>query len=144
MKDKTKGEVKVTVLSDSLWPSGLYSPWNSPGQNTGVGCLSLLQEIFPTQGSNPGLPHYRQILYQLSHEGRPNQVKKRKKEKEKNLGIEKKLKHQIISAPSSSIHFKLNASTSISYPTVFCFQPFVFQTIWSLKYYNLKQLPSPC
>ena len=56
-------------MSDSLWPHGLYSPWNSPGQNTGVGSLSLLQGIFPTQGSNPGLPHCRQILYQLSHRG---------------------------------------------------------------------------
>ena len=36
----------------------LYSPWNSPGQNTGVGSLSLLQGIFPYQGSNPGIPHY--------------------------------------------------------------------------------------
>ena len=44
-----------------------YSPWDSPGQNTGMGSLSLLQGIFPTQGSNPGLPHCRQILYQLSH-----------------------------------------------------------------------------
>ena len=43
------------------------SPWNSLGQNTGVGSLSLLQGIFPTQGSDPGLPHCRQILYQLSH-----------------------------------------------------------------------------
>ena len=34
----------------------LYSPWNSPGQNTGMGSLSLLQRILPTQGSNPGLP----------------------------------------------------------------------------------------
>ena len=49
----------------------VYSPWNSPGQNTGVGSLSLLQGIFPTQGSNPGLPHCRQILYQLSHQGSP-------------------------------------------------------------------------
>ena len=55
-----------SVVSDSLRPLGLYSPWNSPGQNTGVGSLSLLQGIFPTQGSNPGLPHCRQILYQLS------------------------------------------------------------------------------
>ena len=47
----------------------LYSPWNSPGQNTGVGSLSLLQGIFPTQGSNPGLLHCRRILYQLSHKG---------------------------------------------------------------------------
>ena len=47
----------------------IYSPWNSPGQNTGVGSLSLLQGIFPNQGSNPGLPHCKQILYQLSHKG---------------------------------------------------------------------------
>ena len=43
-------------MSDSLWPHGLYSPWNSPGQNTGVGSCSLLQGIFPNQESNPGLP----------------------------------------------------------------------------------------
>ena len=56
-----------SVMSDFLRPNVLYSPWNSPGLNTGVGSLSLLQGIFPIQGSNPGLPHYRQILYQLSH-----------------------------------------------------------------------------
>ena len=60
-----------SVLSDSLQPCGLYSPWNSPGHNTGVGSLSLLQGIFPTQGSNPGLPHCRWILYQLSYKGSP-------------------------------------------------------------------------
>ena len=60
-----------SVMSNSLWPHGLYSLWNSPGWNTGVGSLSLLQEIFPTQGLNPGLPHYRWILYQLSHKGSP-------------------------------------------------------------------------
>ena len=61
-----------SVVSNSLGPHGLYSPWNSPGQNTGVGSLSLLQGIFPTQGSNPGLPHCRQIFfYQLSHKGSP-------------------------------------------------------------------------
>ena len=60
-----------SVVSDSLWPYGLYSPWNSPGQHTGVGSLSLLQGFFPTQGSNPGLPHCRQIPYQLSHQGSP-------------------------------------------------------------------------
>ena len=59
------------VVSDSLPPHGLYSPWDSPGQNTGVGSHSLLQGIFPTQGLNPGFPHYRQILYQLSHKGSP-------------------------------------------------------------------------
>ena len=58
-----------SVISDSLRPHGLYSPWNSPGQNTGVGSLSLLQGILPTQGSNPGLPHCRWILYQLSRKG---------------------------------------------------------------------------
>ena len=58
-------------MSNSLRPHGLYSPWNSPGQNTGVGSRSLLQGIFPTQGSNPGLLHCRQILYQLSHRGGP-------------------------------------------------------------------------
>ena len=46
-----------------------YSPWNSPGQNTGVGSLSLLQRIFLTHGSNPGLPRCRRILYQLNHKG---------------------------------------------------------------------------
>ena len=58
-------------MSDSLQPYGLGSPWDSPGQNTGVGSFSLLQGIFPTQGLNPGLPHYRQILYQLSYKGSP-------------------------------------------------------------------------
>ena len=53
------------------WPHGLYSSWNSPGQNTGVGSCSLLQRIFPTQEFNPGLPHFRWILYQLSHQGSP-------------------------------------------------------------------------
>ena len=55
-----------SVVSDSL-DYGLYSPWNYPGQNTGVGSCSLLQGIFPTQRSNPGLLHCRWFLYQLSH-----------------------------------------------------------------------------
>ena len=58
-------------MSNSLQPHRLFSPWNSPGQNTGVGSLSLLQGIFPTQGLNPGLPHCRQILCQLSPQGSP-------------------------------------------------------------------------
>ena len=60
-----------SVMSDSLRPDGLYNAWNSPGLHTGEGSLSLLQGIFPTQGSNPGFLHYRQILYQLSHRGSP-------------------------------------------------------------------------
>ena len=58
-------------MSHSLLPQELYSPWNSPGHNTRVGSFFLLQGIFPTQGSNPGLTHCRQILYQLSHKGSP-------------------------------------------------------------------------
>ena len=67
-------KVKVkscSVVSNSLQPHGIYSPWNSPGQITRVGSLSLLQGIFLTQGSNLGLLHCRRILYQLSHQGRP-------------------------------------------------------------------------
>ena len=60
-----------SVVFNSLRPHWPYSPWNSPGQNIGVGSLSLFQGIFPTQGSNPGLPHCRQTLYQLSHKGSP-------------------------------------------------------------------------
>ena len=64
-------------MSDSLQPHGLYSSWNSPGQNTGVGSHSLLWGIFPTQGSNPGLPHRRWIFYQLSHHRRCSVAKSR-------------------------------------------------------------------
>ena len=52
--------------------NGLYSSYNSAGQNTGVGSLCLLQGIFPTQGLNPGLPHCRRILYPLSQKGSPS------------------------------------------------------------------------
>ena len=65
-------KVKVPQSCPALCdPHGLYSPWNSPGQNTGVGSLSLLQGIFLTQDLKPGLPHCRQILYQLCHNGSP-------------------------------------------------------------------------
>ena len=60
-----------SVVSDSLRPHGLYSPWNSPGQNIGVGSLSLFQKLFPTQGLSPGPMHCEWILYQLSHRGSP-------------------------------------------------------------------------
>ena len=63
-----------SVVSDSLQPLGLQSPrllcpWDSPGKNIRVGCCALLQEIVPIQGSNPCLPHCKQILYYLSHQG---------------------------------------------------------------------------
>ena len=70
-KKQWKKKSESSVVSNSLRPHGLYSAWNSPGQNTGVGSLSLLQRIFPAQGLNPGLPHCRQIIYQLSHKGSP-------------------------------------------------------------------------
>ena len=65
-----------SVVSDSLrpherQPTGLLCPWDSPGNNTGVGCHSLLQGVFLTQQSNPGLLHCRQILYRLSYEASP-------------------------------------------------------------------------
>ena len=78
----------VFQLCLTLWPHGLPrveapSQWqnqcppgssvcgDSPGKNTGMRCHALLQGIFPTQGSNPGLPHCRQILYCLSYQGSP-------------------------------------------------------------------------
>ena len=77
---RKEGEVKWSesrsVMSNSLLLHGLYSPWNSPGQNTGVGSLFLLQGIFPTQGSNPGPLHCRRILYQLNHKKRRWEVSK--------------------------------------------------------------------
>ena len=61
--------MKVAQLCLTLCGPMDYSPWNSPGQNTGVGSLSLLQRIFPTQGSNRDLLHCRRILYQLKYPG---------------------------------------------------------------------------
>ena len=82
---KWKWSESRSVVSDSLQPHGLYISWNSPDQDTGVGSLSLLQGIFPTQGSNPGLPHCKQILYQLSHKGSPMQCN----------GMQRTLKNQV-------------------------------------------------
>ena len=71
---KKERKWSCSVVSNSLWPHGLQPtrllpPWDSPGKSTGVGCHFLLQGIFPTQGSNPGLLHCRQMLYCLSHQG---------------------------------------------------------------------------
>ena len=73
-KDHVKTKVKVAQSCPILWDCMNCSlpgscRWNSPGKNTGVGSCSLLQGIFPTQESNPGLQHCRWILYQLSHKG---------------------------------------------------------------------------
>ena len=64
----TFSKVKVTQSCLTICNPMDCSPWNSPGQKSGVGSLSLLQGIFPTQGTNPGLPYLRPILYQLSHQ----------------------------------------------------------------------------
>ena len=63
-----------SVISDfaspgTIYPAKLLCPWNSPGKTTGGGCHFLLQGIFPTQESNTSLLHWKQILYQLSHQG---------------------------------------------------------------------------
>ena len=61
-----------SVVSDSLRPHGLQNSWNSPGQNTGVGSLSLLQGIFPTQGSNQGLSPLQADSLPAEPQGKPN------------------------------------------------------------------------
>ena len=72
----TNESISHLVMSSSLWlhglqPSRLLCPWDFPGKNTGVGCHFLLQEIFLTQGSNPGLLHCKRILFHPSHRGSP-------------------------------------------------------------------------
>ena len=74
LRNRSKSE-SHSVVSKSLRLHGLSNPWNSPGQNTGMGRVSLLQGIFPIQGSNPGIPHCRWILYQLSHKWSPRILK---------------------------------------------------------------------
>ena len=76
---KVKVNISHTVISDSLpshglKPDPLLCPWNSPGMSTAMGCHFLLQGIFPTWESNPGLPHSRQILYQLRRKWQPTPV----------------------------------------------------------------------
>ena len=63
--------VSDSVLPHGLQPTRLLCPWDSPRKKTRVSCHALLQGIFPNQGWNPGLPHCRQILYHLSHQGSP-------------------------------------------------------------------------
>ena len=63
--------VSNSLQSHGLLPARLLCPWDSPGKNTGVRSHSLLQGIFPSQGSNPGLLHCMQILYPMSHQGNP-------------------------------------------------------------------------
>ena len=101
-----------SVVSDSLQPYGLINPRNSPGWNSGVGSLSLLQGIFPIYGSNPGLLHCRQILYQLSHKGSPGsgvtiamRFREVKKEKGKQLSFIKHRKCGVLSQTFYTFYF---------------------------------------
>ena len=87
-----EGGKKAKVVSDFLQLHGLYSPRNSPGSNTGVGSCSLLQVIFPTQELNPGLQHYRRILYQLSHQGSPRRSIRKRGERDREGGGKEALK----------------------------------------------------
>ena len=85
--------VSHSVESDSLQhhgpqPISLLSPWDFLGKNTEVGCHSLLQMIFPTQGLNRDLLHCGQILYSLSHQGSPGASWADHKSKKKNLHFE--------------------------------------------------------
>ena len=70
MKVKVKSLNRAGLFA-TLWTiagTKLLRSWDSPGKSTGVGCHFLLQGIFPTQGSKPGLLHYRPTLYRLSHQ----------------------------------------------------------------------------
>ena len=71
MKWKLVTQSCLILQFHGLYPVPLLCPWNSPGKSTEVGCHFLLQGIFPTWESNTGLPHCRQILYQLNHKGSP-------------------------------------------------------------------------
>ena len=64
--------VTLTLLRlHGLWPARLLCPWDSPGQNTGVGCHFLLQGIFPTQGWNPGLLPWQRGFFTTEPPGKP-------------------------------------------------------------------------
>ena len=105
-----------SVVSCSLQPYGLYSHWNSLGQNTGVGSCSLLWGIFPTQGSNPGRLFCRQILYQLSYLGSPRIL-------------------EWVAYPFSSIYVLIRIHVfylCISPPTIYC-TVFCVLNVFSIK-----------
>ena len=83
-KEESEVVQQCPTLCDPMGQSTRpFCPWDFPSKSTGVGCHFLLQRIFLTQGSNPGLLHYRQILYCLSHQGSP-------------ISFEKKLQKEVV------------------------------------------------
>ena len=116
-----------SVVSNSLQPYGLYSPWNSPGQISGLGSLSILQGIFPTQGSNPGLLHCRQILYQLSHKGSPSPI-------EPLPNLSDLVKYFQNSGPGEKVINKINVNDNDNIKINFC--GLLSYTVLKGKHYN--------
>ena len=128
------------------------NPWTS-GQNSGVGSLSLLQGIFPTQGLNPGLPHCRQFLYQLSHKGSPRILEWEAYPSPEDLpdpGIELGSPAlQVDSLPTElwgtfrGEIFSISAIISHHSCSTFCYMPFLqhFELIKTFK--NYFPVPSP-
>ena len=105
-------QVRVTQSCLTLSDPMDYSSWDSPGQNTGVGSFSLLQGIFPTQGSNPGLSHYRWILYHLSYEGSPS-PSPTKKEKTKHCLLGTCGKVELISWKVDLLDRKISSAPAV-------------------------------
>ena len=84
-------------------PPGSFVHGGSPGKNTGVGCLALLQGIFPTQGLNPGFLHCRQILYLLSQQGSPFKTYEELNQQGKTIFKEKWAEELYRSSPKKDI-----------------------------------------
>ena len=117
MKDKTKGEVKVAGLSDSLWPNGLYSPEYWSG----------LPFPFPGDLPNPGIEPRSLTLQTASLPAEPQGKAKTKKKRKKNLGIEKKQKHQITFLPHPLFTLNLMLPLRSPIPLFFAFSLFFFK-----------------
>ena len=110
-KSERKWSVTHSVMSDSLQPLGLYSPWNSPSLNTGEGSRSLLQGIFPTQGLNPGLSTLQADSLPAEPPGKPF------------------LSFTFIEKVFGAMHFTLVTSFNEAYS----FWYLVFSLLWSLR-----------
>ena len=117
--------MKVAQSCPTLFDSVDCSPWNSLSQNSGVGSISLLQAIFPTQGSNPGIPHCRRILYQLSHQGSPGKIKEAYEITWEACGISITVEYPV-SLPFFVVRMKTEVFQS-------CGHCWVFQMCWHIE-----------